>query len=141
MTFDTADKKALHELFEDCTKAQKLSYSPYSNFRVGACIYTADGKKIYGANIENSSYGLSMCAERTAMFEARLQGYKPEEQLVLGIKGDSSTYAYPCGACRQVMLELLTPQTPVVIFSQSGEAVISTVAGLMPYYFTKENLK
>src|SRR5574344_1766976 len=117
---DINDKKVIDELFEDVKHAQTLSYSPYSKFRVGAVIYTKDGKKIFGANIENSSYGLSMCAERTAMFKAHLEGYSKEDIEVLALVGDSSTYAYPCGACRQVMSELLSLNCPVIVFSKTG---------------------
>ncbi len=137
---DINDKKVIDELFEDVKHAQTLSYSPYSKFRVGAVIYTKDGKKIFGANIENSSYGLSMCAERTAMFKAHLEGYSKEDIEVLALVGDSSTYAYPCGACRQVMSELLSLNCPVIVFSKTGAHINSSVEELLPYTFSKESL-
>jgi cytidine deaminase len=139
-TFDTENKTLTKELYEDCRKAQKLSYAPYSKAHVGACIWTKEGEKIYGANIENASYGLTMCGERTAMFSAHLKGYKPEDQIVLGIAADFKDYAYPCGACRQVMVELLPLETPVVIYNNKGEYVIYKVKDIMPGIFTKEDL-
>jgi cytidine deaminase len=138
--FDAASEADLSALYQDCLKARALSYAPYSKAHVGACIYTSDGKKTYGANIENASYGLTMCAERTAMFSAHLKGYKPEDQIVLGICADFKDYAYPCGACRQVMVELLPKETPVVIYNNEGKSVVIKVKDIMPGIFTKEDL-
>lgn len=138
--FDLKNENTIKELFKDVQLAQEKSYSPYSKFRVGAVIYTKDGNKIYGANIENSSYGLTICAERTCMFNMHLQGYKAEDCLCLALVGDSSTYAYPCGACRQVMLELLDMDCPVIIFGKNGDYIISSVRELSPLCFAKENL-
>ncbi len=139
--FDLKDEKCLDLLFKKVKEAQELSYSPYSNFRVGACIVTKDDRYILGANIENASYGLSLCAERNAMFRAHLEGVKKEDILVLGLVGDSSNFAYPCGACRQVMSEMLLLDCPVVIFSLEGKRIITSVKELLPYTFTKEDLK
>jgi cytidine deaminase len=140
--FPLNDPKAIQELFADCQKAQKLSYSPYSKTRVGACIWTKGGKKVYGANIENASYGLTVCAERNAMFSAHLAGYAKEDQIVLGIIADFKGFAYPCGACRQVMTELLPFDCPVVIFNQTTkEHIIYLVKDIMPGIFTKDDLK
>ncbi|MCI2068862.1 MAG: cytidine deaminase [Bacilli bacterium] len=135
------DQKALKELYSDCLQAMKKSYSPYSKTAVGACIWTKDGKKIYGANIENASYGLTVCAERTAMFSAHLDGVKKEDQIVLGIAADFTGYAYPCGACRQVMAELLPFSCPVVMFDPKGNYKIINVGEIMPGIFTKDDLK
>ncbi len=142
MKFDLKDEKFLKELFDLTKEAQKLAHVPYSNFHVGAVIITKDGNKILGANIENSSYGLSMCAERTCMFRTHLMGYKKEDVVCLALVGDSTKdYAFPCGACRQVMSELLDLDCPIIIFNQKGEHIDETVKGLLPYAFTQENLK
>jgi len=142
MKFDSKNKQLMEELFQATQEAQKLAHVPYSKYHVGAVILTTDGKKILGANIENSSYGLSMCAERTCMFRTHLLGYKKEDIVCLALVGDSTdSYAFPCGACRQVMSELLDLDCPIVIFNKKGEAIVETVKGLLPYTFTGENLK
>ncbi|MDD4532662.1 MAG: cytidine deaminase [Bacilli bacterium] len=142
MKFDIEDKATMKKLFDLSKKAQELAYVPYSHFRVGAVILTNDGKYVLGANIENASYGLSMCAERTCMFRTHLLGYKKDDILCLALIGDSTDdYAFPCGACRQVMAELLNLSCPIIIFNQHGEHVDETVKGLLPYSFTQENLK
>lgn len=142
MEFDLKNEETIKMLFELTKEAQKLAHVPYSKFHVGAVILTKDGNKIFGANIENASYGLSMCAERTCMFRTHLLGYKKDDILCLALIGDSTEdYAYPCGACRQVMSELLNLDCPVIIFNQKGEHIDETVRGLLPYSFTQENLK
>jgi cytidine deaminase len=138
--FEEKKPAQIKELFQDCQQAMKLSYAPYSHAHVGACIWTKDGKKIYGANIENASYGLTICAERTAMFTAHNQGVGKEDQIVLGIAADFKGYAYPCGACRQVMTELLPFSCPVVIFDQKGHSIVIPVGQIMPGIFTKDDL-
>lgn len=138
--FDLKDEKLIHELYLDARKAMELSYSPYSHNRVGAVIWTKDGKKIFGANIENASYGLSMCAERTAMFRAHLEGVKKEDQIVIGIAADFKSYAWPCGACRQVMSELLPLDTPVFAFDKDGGYKEFAVKDSMVGIFTPDDL-
>ena len=123
----------LKMLKAEAMKSRELSYSPYSNFAVGAVL-------IRGANLENASYPLSICAERTAMFAAKLAGVKPEEVEVLALVADSPSIVSPCGACRQVMAELLLPETPVVLFTVGGLELVTSVKELLPYAFSKENL-
>ena len=140
-TFDVNSKKDIQELFLDCKKALDTSYSPYSQNRVGACIISATGAKYYGSNIENASYGLTMCAERTAMFNARISNVKKEDQLVIGIAADFNSYAWLCGACRQVMVELLPLECHIVIFNKEGEYKIWQVKDCMPGIFSSSDLK
>ena len=128
-------------LYEDCVKAREKSYAPYSNAHVGACIYTKDGRKIYGANIENASYGLTVCAERNCMFSSVMEEIKKDDILVLGICATFKDYAWPCGACRQVMAELLDMDTAVAVFNNKGEYKVLTVRDLLPFSFSKGDLK
>lgn len=142
MDTDLRNETTYEQLFQECLKAQKLSYSPYSHFRVGACILLKDGSTILGANIENSSYPLSICAERSAMFSMVLKGVSKDEVVCLSLVTDSNKgFGSPCGACRQVMSELLKKDTPVIIFDKQGQHLDITVEGLLPYMFTPEDLK
>ena len=123
-------------------KAQSMSYSPYSHFRVGALLMTRDGKYHPGFNIENSAYGDSMCAERVAIFSTYAKGYHKEDIVSLTLITDSSNVGTPCGSCRQVMSELLNLYTPVHIFNKDFSKCLDTsVQELLPYTFTKEDLK
>lgn len=94
------------------------AYVPYSNFRVGAAVLTVDGAAVGGCNIENASYGLAVCGERTAMFAARAAGHTDLVALAVScLDGDPDQPGtlMPCGACRQVMAELLRPDALVII--------------------------
>lgn len=115
-------------------KAREQAYAPYSGFAVGAAVQTASGQIYGGCNIENVSYGLSNCAERTAMFQAIAHG---ERQLVrIAVCADTSEPVAPCGACRQVMQEL-GPQMEVILVNQAGAQIVTTVEELLPYSFQK----
>ncbi len=110
-------------------QAQEHAYAPYSGFAVGAAVQGASGKIYGGCNIENVSYGLSNCAERTAMFQAIAQG---ERQLLrLVVCADTLEPVTPCGACRQVMQEL-GPQMEVLLVNKTGQQRRTTVAELLP---------
>ena len=115
-------------------KAREQAYAPYSGFAVGAAVQTASGQIYGGCNIENVSYGLSNCAERTAMFQAIAHG---ERQLVrVAVCADTPEPVAPCGACRQVMQEL-GPQMEVILVNQAGAQIVTTVEELLPYSFQK----
>ena len=94
------------ELVKAAVAARELSYSPYSKFKVGAALLCKDGKVFLGANIENSSYPLCMCAERNALYHAMMNGYKKEDFLALAIVAETNEPCSPCGACRQVIILL-----------------------------------
>jgi cytidine deaminase len=115
-------------------QAAKLhSYSPYSNFRVGAAVLTSSGKVFTGCNIENSSISLTVCAERTALFKALSEGnYKFE---AIAIASDAEEFIPPCGACRQVMMEF-GADIDVVLTNSKGKTKILKMATLLPYPFT-----
>ncbi len=133
-------KELLHRAIETAFEAAKKAYVPYSHFPVGACIITCDDTLIPGANIENSSYGLSNCAERTAMFSAVMQGYLKDRIKALVVVAPTEEITPPCGACRQVMLDLLTLNTPVICTNHK-EIKIFTVSELMPFAFSDESMK
>ena len=96
---------------------------------------------ISGCNVENASYGLCNCAERTALFKAYSEGYKKEDILAMAIVADTLGPVSPCGACRQVMSELLLPDTPVYMTNLKGAMYILTVKELLPYSFSESDLK
>ena len=99
---------------------------------MGAAVLAKDGNIIKGCNVENASYGLTMCAERTALFKATSEGYKPGDFDAIAIAASADDFS-PCGACRQVINEF--GDDMVVIFEFGGETVINTLAGILPYNF------
>ena len=132
---------SIDEIILEAKKAQKCAYAPYSNFNVGAVLECKDGNIFYGANVENASYGLSMCAERNAIFEAVIKGYRKEDFVKLCLITDSKSIASPCGACRQVISEFFSKDTPIILATTSGERLITNIGELLPYSFDEENLK
>lgn len=127
-------------LINDAFDALENAYAPYSNYRVGACVVTKDGRKFYGANIENASYSLTNCAERSAIFNAYSQGVRKTDIEAIAIVSESKKLAAPCGACRQVLCELLESETPIVL-SNRLEMKICTISELLPMTFTNEDLE
>ena len=113
-------------------KAREQAYAPYSGFKVGAAVETASGHRYGGCNIENVSYGLCNCAERTAMFQAVANGERVLKRIV--VCADTPEPVAPCGACRQVMQEL-GPQMEVLLVNREGKQILTTVAELLPYSF------
>ena len=129
------------ELIKKAIEARKLSYSPYSNFAVGAAILTKSGEVYLGANIENSSYPLCMCAERNAIYNAMLHEVKKDEIVALALVADTDNPCSPCGACRQVISELLNPNTPVIMANLKGDVKEVKAEELLPFAFSGEDLK
>jgi cytidine deaminase len=119
--------------------AQRRAYAPYSKFRVGAAVRMA-GEVFEGANVENASYGLAMCAERTAVFAAVLAGARRLE--AVAVCTDASPPSSPCGACRQVLLEFASDPAAVTVtaISPSGERRSWTLAELIPDGFSGKEL-
>lgn len=118
--------------------ALEKAYVPYSHFPVGACLVTKDNKTYQGINIENASYGLTNCAERTAIFKAISEGERNFQHLV--IIGNTPEPISPCGACRQVMAEFCEPTMPVTLIGKNGVTLETTVSDLLPYAFTDKDL-
>lgn len=120
------------ELIKRAKKARQNAYSPYSKVRIGAAVLTSDGKIFAGCNIENSSFGLSNCAERTAVFKAVSEGHKKLE--AIAIVGESEDFTRPCGACRQVLVEF-GPEMRVIRRGVDGFSSDLSIAELLPEAF------
>lgn len=129
-----------NELVQKALEARKLSYSPYSNFAVGAALLTKDGKVFLGANIENSSYPLCMCAERNALYNAMMNGYKKEDFAALALIADTDSPCSPCGACRQVISELFPVEAPIYMANLKGDIEETSVPKLLPFAFSDKDL-
>ena len=129
------DKK---KYIEEANKMLLKAYIPYSKFPVGAALVTKEGKIYTGCNIENASYGLCNCAERTALFKAVSEGDK--EFVAIAIVADTKRPVPPCGACRQVMIELCKQDTKVYLSNLHGDVQETTVGELLPGAFLAEDL-
>lgn len=116
-------------------RARERAYAPYSHFLVGAALLTHDGRQFSGCNVENASYGLCNCAERTALFSAIASGCQPGDFAAIAVTGASEAPISPCGACRQVMAELCAPDMPVLLTNLRGDVQETTVAALLPGAF------
>lgn len=121
------------ELVSKASEMLDKAYVPYSHFPVGAALLTKDGQVYSGCNIENASYGLTNCAERTAIFKAVSEGNKTFEYLV--VTGNTDGPISPCGACRQVLAEFCEPQMPVLLTNKKGKVKETTVSDLLPGAF------
>ena len=130
-----------NELISKAKEARKLSYSPYSHFAVGAAVLTKDGKVFLGANIENSSYPLCMCAERNALYNAMMDGYQKDDFVALALIADTDEPCSPCGACRQVISELFPADAPIYMAALNGKEKATTVKDLIPFAFSKKDLQ
>ena len=108
--------------FKEVREAQKNAYAPYSNFKVGAYLKTKDGRCFYGANVENAAYPMGICAERSSLVS------------------DADKPSSPCGACRQVMMELCDKDMPVYMTNQNGDMIEATVDELLPLGFSGKDL-
>ncbi|MGL6247636.1 MAG: cytidine deaminase [Culicoidibacterales bacterium] len=124
-------------LIEAATQAMEHTYSPYSNFPVGAALLLKDGMVVMGTNVENVSFGATNCAERSAIFAAISQGYTKDEFIALAVTGKTAQPIAPCCICRQVMVEFFTPETPIILHTaQTNEHQVVTLADLVPYSFS-----
>ncbi|ARO60630.1 cytidine deaminase [Bacillus cereus] len=130
------DKK---KYIEEANKMLSKAYIPYSKFPVGAALVTKEGKIYTGCNIENASYGLCNCAERTAIFKAVSEGERDFSYLV--ITGETDGPISPCGACRQVIAEFCDPKMPVLLTNVKDDEKEVTVEQLLPGAFSIEDLK
>jgi cytidine deaminase len=127
------EKKVITEsaLIERAVKAMKNTYSPYSHFAVGAALLTKKGKVYIGTNVENSSFGLTICAERSAIVSAISNGENEFQTLV--VASNTNPPASPCGACRQFLIEF--GDFTVILVNPLGTEVRTTVKELLPLYF------
>lgn len=129
------------ELIEKAKEARKLSYSPYSHFAVGAALLCKDGQVYLGANIENSAYPMCMCAERNALYNAKMHGVKKEDMVALALSADTDEPCSPCGACRQVISELFPSNAPIYMSNLKGDVQETNIKELLPYAFSEDALK
>lgn len=123
-------------------QARQRAYAPYSKFFVGAAVQLRDGRIFPGANVENCSYGLAICAERVAMVTAVVAGAKPGDVAQVAVVIDAPTIASPCGACRQFLAEFAPLGTPVVLHNlRDGATQHCTIGELLPHAFTPASLE
>ena len=123
-----------HELMQKAIEMLDRAYIPYSHFPVGAALECEDGTVYAGCNIENSSFGLTICAERTAAVKAISEGHSKFRRIV--IAGNSKDFCYPCGACRQVLYEF-GPEMEVICLNKKGEEKRLHIKELLPYGFDR----
>jgi cytidine deaminase len=132
--------KELEHMYEKAYEAYLNSYSPYSKFKVGACLLMKNGEYIIGTNIENASYGLTNCAERSALFAAYSRGYRRLDIDKIMIIGNTEEPVSPCGACRQVISELMRDESEVILTNLYKDIKILKVKDLLPYSFKEDHL-
>ena len=126
-------------LIKEAMEAKKMAYAPYSHFRVGAALLTKSGKVYRGCNIENAAFTPTNCAERTAFFKALSEGEK--EFQAIAINGDADDYLFPCGVCRQVMVEFCDLKTfEVIVPINEKDYKVFTLEQLMPGVFNAEEM-
>jgi len=130
MDFDMLRKAAI--------AARNIAYAPYSRFRVGAALLADDGRIYSGCNIENASYGATLCAERTAIAKAVSEGAR--RILAVAVIGDSEGETAPCGICRQVIAEFAELDTPILCGDREGDFTTHTLGELLPFAFTPADL-
>ena len=131
----------LQNLIKESLEAKKLSYSPYSNFKVGCALLLKDGRIIKGSNIENASYPLTVCAERSTLFTAHNLGYKKSDMVAMVLCGDAPSYISPCGACRQVISELYPSDAPIYLLNKDNEYIVTNIKELLPLAFKESDVK
>lgn len=120
-------------LIQSALKAKERAYAPYSGFRVGSALLGLDGKVYLGCNVENSSYGLTVCAERVAVFNAVSNGCSTFK--AIAVASDSPDFVYPCGACRQVLFEL-SEDILVILVKADGGFIEKSLKELLPWGFS-----
>ncbi|AVX30447.1 cytidine deaminase [Carboxydocella thermautotrophica] len=130
-------EQQIQQLISEAIAAQQKAYAPYSHFRVGAALLGKSGRIYQGCNVENASYGLTNCAERTAIFRAVAEGER--DFVALALVGDIAEPCSPCGACRQVMVEF-NPDLQVIMAAPDGSYRLTTAAQLLPGFFSPRAL-
>ena len=130
---------SVDELIDLATGARNWAHAPYSNFSVGAALLSSDGRVFTGCNVENSTYGLSMCAERVAIFKAISEGATEIARVV--VVTDHENIAPPCGGCRQLIWEFASDDTEVVLANLSGDVRTYRIRDLLPEAFDERYLE
>jgi cytidine deaminase len=131
------------ELILKAKEVRLKAYVPYSKFPVGAALLTESGEAVLGCNVENASFGLTNCAERTAIFKAISDAVNKEDKvfIALAVVADLDRPVPPCGACRQVISEFCTPDMPVFLSNLKGDIQETTVSELLPGAFKPTDLE
>ncbi len=130
--------KNLTTILDHAKQAQKKAVAPFSKFMVGAALQTKSGKIYSGCNIEVSSYGLTICAERVAIFKAISEG--ESEFTTIAITANTKEFCPPCGACRQVLIEF-APDLTIILLNNQGKTKQTKIADLLPEAFNKDFLE
>lgn len=130
MNYDILRDKAI--------EAKKNAHAPYSNFHVGAALLTEDDKIYSGCNVESSSYSLTLCAERTAIFKAMSEGVRKFK--AIAVAGDTDVFISPCGACRQVISDLCG-DIDIIMINKNGKSKTMKASELLPLAFSDKDLK
>jgi len=123
------------ELVEFAQQVREQAHAPYSNFKVGAALETEEGRIFTGCNVENSSYGLSMCAERVAIFKAISEGFRHFKRIA--VIAETRSPVRPCGACRQVISDLFPPNADVILANLQGDIEVAKICELLPAPFDR----
>lgn len=129
----------IERLIDMALLAKANSYAPYSKFKVGCAILLNNGNYILGTNIENKSYSLTICAERSAIFSLYSQGYTKSDIKAICITANTEDVITPCGACREVLKELILEDTPIVLTNHLRYREIVKISDLLPLSFKLEN--
>jgi len=132
------ERKSLEELIDFAREVRNNAYAPYSNFAVGAVVESRDGRIFTGCNVENASYGLTLCAERVALGKAISEGVRDLVRVV--VTADTKTPIPPCGACCQLILELAGPDAEVVMTNLAGDRIFASSQSLLPSAFDRHYL-
>lgn len=127
------------KLFDTAMQASSLAYAPYSGFKVGAAVLYEDGNIYTGCNVENVSYGLTLCAERNAIATAIASGQKGKIKSI-AIANPTSAMCYPCGACLQWLSEFCEEDMDIILENDCHELEILKLSNLLPYRFKKDRL-
>ena len=130
----------MKDLYKLAKEVLPNSYSHYSNFKVAAALRLKNGEVIIGVNVENASFGLTNCAERSALFTAYSKGYRKEDIDELLVTTEQDDYISPCGACRQVIRELMEDDAKIHIANNKGEIKTIKNKDLLPLAFTEKDL-
>ena len=131
------ETQKIRELVQAAWEARKRAYAPYSHFQVGAALLAEDGQIFIGCNVENISYGASVCAERSAVFAAVSSGKR--KFLAMAVAGSDREYTFPCGICRQVLAEFNVPE--IICARTEEDYIITDAKNLFPAPFSNTELK
>lgn len=137
------DAAQIKELIRAAFTARGFAYAPYSRFKVGAALLSADGRVFTGCNVENAAFTPTSCAERTALFKAVSEGVRTFSAIAIvgSLEGETNTLVTaPCGVCRQALFEFTGPGLTVILAKSEDDYLVTTLGELLPYGFGPQNL-